>query len=482
MASSVLGLPPVPPELKPIAPYLQRAEELKNQDPVISYWCAYYAAQLGLTLKARNTPDRDFLFALLGVLEGMKADIGANDAIDIESVSSAYIENFALRVFANADNDDRSGRATRSTAKKFLAAANFLEVLNVFLKSNFSEANEEKVRYAKWKAADIAKAFREGRKPVPGPPGWAEEQEELKRLQETSEDLHIPSPPQSNPSPGFHSSYTSSSPTRHSPISSSPPKIVDIDRRLSDDPPETWSTAATPGTDSETSNVYAVGAATPNTGAYDWNETRKKKPRSGSGSSSNTIGSSRGKGDPTKGAWTDEELASATNITSSSPTKSSFKSASPDSDKKVRFSPSTTGSPPPPPTLPPPQSGSPPKEYLGPSSIYALPQLPVVPPTGVIPTLPVSTCPSTISPPFPSSASPPRNIYLPNTPIHSSPTHPIPRNNPGLPPVQPAPIDLTPGLVGKVQKHCRFAISALDYEDAEQARKELRAALRLLEG
>lgn len=88
----------------------------------------------------------------------MKADIGANDAIDIESVSSAYIENFALRVFSNADNEDRSGHATRyafancptliasdchwrrSTAKKFLAAANFLEVLKTFPKSDFSEA------------------------------------------------------------------------------------------------------------------------------------------------------------------------------------------------------------------------------------------------------------------------------------------------------------------------------------------------------
>jgi vacuolar protein sorting-associated protein VTA1 len=43
----------------------------------------------------------------------MKSDIGSNDAIDIESVSSAYVENFALKVFANADNEDRNSRATR---------------------------------------------------------------------------------------------------------------------------------------------------------------------------------------------------------------------------------------------------------------------------------------------------------------------------------------------------------------------------------
>jgi vacuolar protein sorting-associated protein VTA1 len=43
-------------------------------------------------------------------------------------------------------------------------------------------------------------------------------------------------------------------------------------------------------------------------------------------------------------------------------------------------------------------------------------------------------------------------------------------------------VELTPGLIAKAQKHCRFAISSLDYEDAEQARKELRAALTLLGG
>ncbi|KAF8973511.1 Vta1 like-domain-containing protein, partial [Flammula alnicola] len=160
----------IPPELKPISPYIQRAEELTKQDKIISYWCAYYAAQVGISLKAHGKTPRDFLFELLGVLERMKSDIGANDAIDTESVSSAYVENFALKVFANADNEDRSAHATRSTAKKFLAAANFLEILKTFPKSDVSESNEDKIRYAKWKAADIAKAFREGRKPIPGPP------------------------------------------------------------------------------------------------------------------------------------------------------------------------------------------------------------------------------------------------------------------------------------------------------------------------
>jgi vacuolar protein sorting-associated protein VTA1 len=120
----------------------------------------YYAAQVGISLKARDAPSRDFLLNLLDLLEQLKGAIGTHDAIDVENVSAAYVENFALKVFANADNEDRSGRVTRyvvldlcnsalflliclnarSTAKKFLAASNFLEVLKVFPKSDVSEA------------------------------------------------------------------------------------------------------------------------------------------------------------------------------------------------------------------------------------------------------------------------------------------------------------------------------------------------------
>lgn len=95
----------------------------------------------------------------------MKKEIGANDAIEHESAGAAYVENFALRVFKLADEEDRRAEATRfvsfcsvlslhswranivhfrrSTAKKFLAAANFLELLKVFEKSN----NAVVVRY-----------------------------------------------------------------------------------------------------------------------------------------------------------------------------------------------------------------------------------------------------------------------------------------------------------------------------------------------
>ena len=77
---------------------------------------AYYAAQIGINLKARDAASRDLLFALLGALEQIKNEIGPNDAIYYESASSAYVENFALKVFASADNEDRNAHATRCAA------------------------------------------------------------------------------------------------------------------------------------------------------------------------------------------------------------------------------------------------------------------------------------------------------------------------------------------------------------------------------
>lgn len=110
---SSFGLPPLPLPLKSISPYLQRAAELHQKDPVIAYWCAYYAAQVGISLKAKDNASRTLLLELLDVLEKLKRDIGPNDAIDTESASAAYVENFALRVFSVADDEDRSGNSTR---------------------------------------------------------------------------------------------------------------------------------------------------------------------------------------------------------------------------------------------------------------------------------------------------------------------------------------------------------------------------------
>lgn len=91
------------------------------------------------------------------------------------------------------------------------------------------------------------------------------------------------------------------------------------------------------------------------------------------------------------------------------------------------------------------------------------------------------TSPAYVPPP-PTLAPAPGNVYSPPVnPYSPTPSQqnfyasaPPPPQEPSPPPV------LTPVMIARAQKHCRFAISALDYEDAEQAKKELRAALAVL--
>ena len=89
----------------------------------------------------------------------MKATMADNDAIHNEAAGAAYIQNFALKVFMSADNDDRNGvtgkcvllliivwetlvKASgqyhigvliyRATIRKFVVSGQFIEVLSCF--------------------------------------------------------------------------------------------------------------------------------------------------------------------------------------------------------------------------------------------------------------------------------------------------------------------------------------------------------------
>lgn len=69
-------------------------------------------------------------------------------------------------------------------------------------------------------------------------------------------------------------------------------------------------------------------------------------------------------------------------------------------------------------------------------------------------------------------------------PIQHPPPQVIKSFVPPQPP-QPAPIpapQLTPQQISQAQKHCRYAISALDYEDFARARQDLLDALRIIGG
>ncbi|KAI9008091.1 Vta1 like-domain-containing protein [Gaertneriomyces semiglobifer] len=162
---------PPPAELKFINPYLQRARELQSKEPIVAYWCKFYAAKLAIDKSVKEKECQIFLLNLMDEMEQDKKALGANEAITNDVVAYAHVENFALRIFQNADTEDRQGRASKKTAKTFLAASIFLELLKVF--GDIDSEVHDKIGYSKFKAADIIKALREGRTPTPGLPGEA---------------------------------------------------------------------------------------------------------------------------------------------------------------------------------------------------------------------------------------------------------------------------------------------------------------------
>lgn len=113
------------------------------------------------------------------------------------------------------------------------------------------------------------------------------------------------------------------------------------------------------------------------------------------------------------------------------------------------------------PTIPPAQPSSPPMSSGLPS-----------------PTLP--SAPSDLPSETPSAPLSPIRVIKPPVTQRPAPSAPL------APPPdieaewQPEPSTLDSETIGKAQKHSRFAISALNYEDIETAKKELRLALQLL--
>ncbi|XP_042519072.1 protein HOMOLOG OF MAMMALIAN LYST-INTERACTING PROTEIN 5-like [Macadamia integrifolia] len=150
---------------KLLLPYLQRADELQKHEPLVAYYCRLYAMERGLKIpqKERTKTTNALLVSLMNQLEKDKK------SLQLGPEDNLYVEGFASNVFAKADKQDRAGRADLSTAKTFYAASIFFEILNQF--GEIQPDIEQKQKYAAWKAADIRRALKEGRKPEPGPPG-----------------------------------------------------------------------------------------------------------------------------------------------------------------------------------------------------------------------------------------------------------------------------------------------------------------------
>lgn len=156
----------IPAELKPLAPYIQRAKEIKTKYPVVSYYCTTYALKKGIELRAQSPESRSFLAELMDKVEKEREQLREAVEINSETEGKSLVLKVASDVFNHADSQDKAGDWSKATAMAFLAASQYYEVLNYFGEIDDEEILQ-KIKYSRFKAADINVAIKTGRKPEP---------------------------------------------------------------------------------------------------------------------------------------------------------------------------------------------------------------------------------------------------------------------------------------------------------------------------
>ncbi|KAK8113541.1 hypothetical protein PG984_014067 [Apiospora sp. TS-2023a] len=418
---------PAPLKKAGITPFVVRATQLEKAKPVIAYWCEYWVVNQILAKQLHSTDDDclQFTMTLMDKLEQTKAEQAGNDAILDDVAGKAYVEQFAQETLERALRPLNANKVTQQTAVTFEAAATFFHLVNIWGPADAE--TEQKIKYAKWNAARILRAIKEGKDPNESNPKPQEEDEEeqldpndpeVQALGGLPRAATVEDAPEEGDKTYLDPKASAISPATVSAPTSPPQSAV---------PPEQVSPIAPP--DQPTHDGYFPSAPSgPTTDADDPPLQLPSAP-----------GAPSSVGDP------DFSIPS-------------------------------------PPTAHPGASGaiSPPTLPDTPSSFYQQPQPPVHQPSAP------ASAPGPGLPPPPQgytpsqpSAPPADNFYTqaPRQPTQSS-------GSPRSPPVPKSPNHSRrrsqPRATVAAQKHAKWAISALNFEDVPTAVRELKAALNSL--
>lgn len=159
----------VPPaSLKHIKKFLDEAKAREKQDPLVAYHLRLHALQEAMEVRSKiPKEDMAYILTLMDAAEAEKNGLG-QVGDQGEEEKHAHVENFALELFEKADNLDRAGQSTLSTAKIYNSAYHVMEACKQFHGgAELPEDLQEKLKYAKWRVVEIAKATKERRQPPP---------------------------------------------------------------------------------------------------------------------------------------------------------------------------------------------------------------------------------------------------------------------------------------------------------------------------
>lgn len=164
----------VPTQFKSVKKYFREAKKFDNVSPTISYYCRMYGVTQAMQIDKTSPEAMQFIGGMMDQMESLKkSEKWENLEKDDERVK---IETMALQVFAAADKTDRAGEATKKTAQAFNTAFVLMDVLKHF--GDRDVEIDTKAKYALFKTGDILRAFKEGRKPQPGPPAGEDDPNE----------------------------------------------------------------------------------------------------------------------------------------------------------------------------------------------------------------------------------------------------------------------------------------------------------------
>ena len=460
----------IPPALKAadIARFAQRAGQVEKAKPVIAYWCNYWIVEqiLAKQLHKADADCMSYTMTLMDKLEQTKSDFSDNDAIIDDLAGQAYIEQFGQETFQRADNAMKANKASRQTADTFQAAATFLDLCQIWGPLDAETAS--KIKFAKYHALRIAKAIKANVDPNLSNP--------------TPEPEHPPLDP-NDPDVQMLDGLGDS--TKHQDALRQP-SVVEIpdehDRlqghmagrsthdeslhpsRAPSVPPQPTQAYQPPP--QQPAEDYYHSAAPPEVSPLDPSTT--DQTTSDGGGYFPRVPDTDGRAPPTN--WPDAPPEDA----NSPPV------VLPDSSLLPPPTSSVAGIPPshPPNSLhsfPPPNMND---SNMSPPSSTIVPSYGPAPPFASAPYFPEQRpSPPRQAPPTPSQPFP-----LPGAPVKQAP----PPQQMARTPVAPPPVSgdanyLTDEeAILKAQKHARWAISALNFEDANTAVKELRGALEAL--
>ncbi|ODV77941.1 DUF605-domain-containing protein [Suhomyces tanzawaensis NRRL Y-17324] len=141
-----ITLSSIPEELKSnksVAPYIARATELQSVNAVVSYYCKIYVLEHILSNKLHTTSKEveRFTIELLDETESIKnsnEDEGVNKALNDKAISASIVLSFAYKLFNSClEGISQYSRTTNKAALvgKFRATLVFLSLLDVFVQN-----------------------------------------------------------------------------------------------------------------------------------------------------------------------------------------------------------------------------------------------------------------------------------------------------------------------------------------------------------